>query len=67
MNILHALIEGRRKRGISQKGMAELIGITQSSLARYEEEDRDMPLKVAERYAEATRGKLIYLSPGEGI
>jgi transcriptional regulator with XRE-family HTH domain len=67
MNILHALVEGRKKRGISQKGMAELIGIKQSTLARYEAEEGPMPLWVAERYAEMNKGKLIYLSPGEGI
>lgn len=61
MDIVHALVEGRKRRGVTIKSMAKLVGVTPTTLERYESGERPMPLPVAEKYAEGLKSQLLFI------
>lgn len=52
MDILVKLIALRKDKKIKQGDMASYLGITQTTLCRYEKCKQDMPLFMAEKYAQ---------------
>ena len=58
MDILLKLTVLRKEKKIKQGEMANYLGITQVTLCRYEKGTQDMPLFMAEKYAEIVGCKL---------
>jgi DNA-binding XRE family transcriptional regulator len=50
---LHELVEARKKCGLTQKQVAELIGVSQPTVAAFERYDNDPRLSTIRRYAVA--------------
>lgn len=46
------LQEVRKKKGLTQQGLAELMGTTQANIARYEKGERKPKLETIRKYAE---------------
>ncbi len=64
--LARALIQARRRAGLTQRQVAERMGTTQSAVARMES-GRSASLASIKRYAEATGSRLtIRLEPGQG-
>ncbi|MCC2631354.1 MAG: helix-turn-helix domain protein [Patescibacteria group bacterium] len=53
------LVDMRSKEGLTQKEMAERIGISQSAIARYESGTYNPTLKFLEKVANATGNKVV--------
>jgi transcriptional regulator with XRE-family HTH domain len=53
-----ALIDARRDAGLSQRDVAELLGIKQSSVAAFERHDNDPRLSTIRRYALAVGARI---------
>ena len=51
--LLRSLVEVRRSRGLTQKQVAERLGISQASVASFERYDNDPKLSTVRRYAHA--------------
>lgn len=49
--LIDRLIEMRRAAGMKQRDVAELLGITQSAIAKFESAERDPRLSTVRRYA----------------
>lgn len=49
--LMSALIEARRSAGLSQRDVAEILGIKQPTVARFERHDSDPHLSTVRRYA----------------
>lgn len=49
--LIDRLIEMRRAAGLKQRDVAELLGITQSAIAKFESAERDPRLSTVRRYA----------------
>lgn len=49
--LIDRLIEARRAANLSQKDVAERLGITQSAIAKFESAERDPRLSTVRRYA----------------
>ena len=52
MEILKKLIQIRKEKGIDQKSMLHVLGITHTTLSRYESYKRKIPLDVLIKYAD---------------
>jgi DNA-binding XRE family transcriptional regulator len=52
-----ALADAREQRNITQKDMAEILGVTQANVSRIERED-DVYLSTLRKYVEALGGRL---------
>lgn len=59
------ILKLRKERGLSQKDLAQKIGISNSSLGNYENDLGVPPLNVAEDLADAFNVSLDYLVSGE--
>lgn len=61
MDIIDGLKQQRKFLKLSQEYVAGELGITAATLIRYEKGRRDMPLRIAERYAELLGFRLVLL------
>lgn len=52
MDILDSLIQIRKDKKIDQKHMLIRLGITATTLSRYESKKRDMPFDIMVKYAD---------------
>jgi DNA-binding XRE family transcriptional regulator len=52
MSTFTKLVEQRKKSEVSQKEMAKHLGLTNSTMNRYEKENRDISAKLQDDYAE---------------
>lgn len=57
--MMSGLVELRGKRGLTQQGLAELIGISQSAVAQFERYDANPTLRSVRRYALAVGADLV--------
>lgn len=51
--LVEQLVERRRRMGLTQEGVADLMGISQSAVARIESGNRDLHMSTVRRYAQA--------------
>ena len=54
-----------RERGLSQKELAEVVGVTEASMSRYLKNDREPKIEVVARLAKALHTTTDYLIMGE--
>ena len=52
MDILTSLIQIRKDQKIDQKSMLMRLGITSTTLSRYESKTREMPFNILKKYAD---------------
>jgi transcriptional regulator with XRE-family HTH domain len=52
MSTFEKLVEQRRKSEISQKSMAKKLGLTNSTMNRYEKGNRGISAELQDKYAE---------------
>jgi transcriptional regulator with XRE-family HTH domain len=51
MSTFSKLVEQRKRIGISQKGMAKKLGLTNTTMNRYENGNREITAKLQDDYA----------------
>lgn len=56
--MLRALVDARRAAGLTQRQVADILGIKQSSIAAFERHDNDPKLSTIQRYALAVGAEI---------